>query len=657
MDTGTPTRGRRRPRTRALGAVAGVLVLALTGCSFFSTDPAGQEEGAAVEGVNEAPMLAERVEAGELPPLAERLPEDPVVVQPTEQVGTYGGEWNSAIAGVGDWPWLGRTVGYESLTRWSTDWTETIPNLAESWEYNEDATQLTYTLRAGLRWSDGEPFTSRDIEFALNDIFGNEEVSPEAITDPGTVEVVDDQTFTITWEEPRALFAASDLLNYQIVNKPRHYLEQFHEDYNPDAQELAEEEGFDSWVEMLDVRAGVTNSALTWQNPELPTMNPWMVVEPLADSGTMVLERNPYYWKIDTEGNQLPYIDRVNFEIMQDPEVMLTRALNGDINMHSRHFNTLANRPVLAENRERGNYDFFAQTPSEMNTNVIAFNLTHEDESLREVFNDIDFRIAMSHAINRQEVIDVVYQEQGEPWQAAPRRESPYYNEELATQYLEYDPELAEQILDDAGYERRGGDGPRLGPDGEPIAFTLSVATDFRPDQIDAMEMVVGYWQAVGIDVQLRPEDRALFLERKQNNEHEVSVWSGDSGLTDVLYDPRWYVPWHSGESAFAIPWAQWYASEGQDERGQEPSEPARQQLELYDQVQAEPDPAAQQELMRQIIDIAQDQFWAMGIGLTPETYGIVANDFHNVPERMFSASNYNDPGPTNPEQYYVEQP
>src|SRR5699024_11307050 len=144
--------------------------------------------------------------------------------------------------------------------------------------------------------------------------------------------------------------------------------------------------------------------------------------------------------------------------------------------------NTLSNRPALADSRESGGYEFFEMVPGEMNTAMISFNLTHQDEGLREIFNDHDFRVAMSHAINRQDIIDVVYQEQGEPWQGAPRQESPFYNEELAKQYTEYDVDLANEILDRAGYDERDTDGVRLSPGGEPVRFTLSVPGDFRPD-------------------------------------------------------------------------------------------------------------------------------------------------------------------------------
>lgn len=644
------TAARRYPGTTA--GVAAVVMA--TGCSFFSFDP-DVEDGAQGEGTGEAPMLAALVESGDLPPLEERLPDEPLVVEPDDRIGVYGGEWSTALVGAHDWPWLGRTVAYENFVRWDPEWDEAIPNLATEWEYNEDATEITIHLREGIKWSDGEPFTADDVVFALNDVFNNHDLSPMAASDPGTAEKLDEYSLTITFDDPNALWIENNFILYQLVEKPLHYLGEFHIDHNPDADELAEEEGFADWVEMFDAKAGVLSSVQYWQNADMPTLRAWRVVEPLADSGQMVLDRNPYYWKVDPEGNQLPYIDHVEFDIMQDEEVMLVRALNGELDMHSRHFNTLANRPVLAENRESGGYGFFDLVPGEMNTAMISLNLSHEDDDLREIFNDHDFRVALSHAINRQDVIDVVYQGQGEPWQGAPREESPFYNEELAKQYTEYDLELANEILDEAGYDERSG-GVRVAPNGAPVSFDLSVPTDFRPDIIDSMEMVVGFWDELDIDVDLDTEDRSLWQNNREENEHDANVWSGDAGLRDAMYDARWYAPVHDGESNFGIPWAKWFRSDGDDPRSIEPPDEVKEHLEMYEAVEGEPDPELRDELMADFLSVSQERFYAIGISLTPPGYGIVADHFHNVPESMPSSSVYNDPGPTNPEQYFIEE-
>jgi peptide/nickel transport system substrate-binding protein len=644
----------RRQFLRTGGAT--MLVVATgAGCDLLSTQAEGGGGGSAAAGPKgkEAPMLARLVEKGELPPVEQRLPQNPLVVEPNDRVGVYGGEWRSATLGVADWPWLGRTVGYENLTRWSVDWSEVIPNLAERYEVSEDAREVTYTLRKGLKWSDGEPFTADDVVFAQNDIFADPKLYPDGGADPGRAKKHDDRTFTISFRDPNALYVQYDLLHYQIVSKPLHYLKKFHKKYNPDVDALAEEEGFDSWIALLDSKAGITDSALFWQNPDIPVMYAWKVVRPLGSSGRMTLERNPYYWKVDPDGSQLPYLDRVAFEVIADEQVMLTRALNGDFSMHMRHFNTLQNKPVLARNRKRGGYDFFDSKPSEMNTCLIALNLTHEDSAKRELFRTRDFRVALSHAINRDEIIDVVYQQQGEPWQAAPRREVPFFHETLAKQYTEYDVDKANSLLDGAGFDQKDGDGVRLGPGGRPIRFTVEVATDFRPDQIDALDMVSRYWKKVGVDMNVKAEDRSLFYERKEANKHDAVVWPGDSGLLDAMLDPRWYIPTNRVESAHGVLWARWYDSDGAD--GEEPPESVKKGFALYDRLLATPEKKGQYDMMRRILDIAAEDFLVMGLNLSPRGYGIVANDFHNVPGSIYDAALYNNPAPTNPEQYFVQ--
>jgi ABC-type transport system substrate-binding protein len=638
------------------GVLAGTGLLGVAGCDALSTKPAGQDGDGGRNGVGErkgkeAPMLAEMVRDGELPPVEERLPEDPMVVEPTEKVGIYGGEWRSAIFGTTDTGWLNRTVGYENLARWHAEGAgeipEAIPNVAEDFEFNEEGTEHTVRLRRGIKWSDGEPFTADDLVFVQNDVYNNEELYP-APPWPATAEKVDDYTIRFVFEEPEGLFVEKHAgpLGIGVTNMPLHHLRRFHEKYNPDLEQLVEEEGAADWIELFLLKSD------PYQNPELPTLRAWRATNTIGDGNRLVMERNPYYWKVDPDGSQLPYIDRAVFDIVQDPETVVLRASNGEIDMMERTINTLSNKPVLARNRESGGYRFFDRVPTQENFTIISLNLTHKDPVKREVFRNKDFRIGLSHAINRQEIIDVVFVSQGEPYQAAPRPESPFYDEELAKQYTEYDVDLASEHLDKA-YPDKNDEGVRLDPDGNPISFAVEFASGFYSEWSDALELVQGYWREVGIDVNVRPIDRSLFYERKEANQHDANVWEGAAGLRDDLFlEPRWYFPF-SVESNYAIPWATWFASGGAE--GQEPPDAVKEQMDLYDQLNDTTDEAEQDRLFREILNIAREQFYVIGINLYPPGYGIATNRFRNVPEKMLASWIYQPPGITNPEQYFIE--
>ncbi len=634
----------------------------LSGCQFLSTDPDNRSRRDDAQRTpdrkgKEAPSLARLVEAGELPPVEERLPKEPLVVEPVERIGTYGGTWRTAILGPADAAWIERTIGYDNLVRWDPDFTEVIPNLARAIETSPDGRVYTIQLREGVRWSDGEPFTADDLVFANEDVVKNEKLSPVPPENPATFEKLDDYTVRITFERPNGLF-----LQHQaqpggagLVTKPFHYLKQFHEKYNPDIQSLVESEGVADWVELFNRKGGSiegTPYSARWMNPDLPTLCPWKVDAPLGEGTRLVASRNPYYWKVDPEGSQLPYLDRVEFTIIADPEVMLLRASNGEIDMHARHFTEPRNKPVLARNREKGGYRFFDTVPASMNSLMIALNLTHPDPVKRQIFQNKDFRIGLSHAINREELIQAVFQGQGEPWQAAPRRESDFYLEELAKQYTEFDLDLANRHLDQAGFAERDGEGRRLGPDGKPIEFTIEVASGISTQWIDGLELIRGYWREVGVVMRVKTEDRALFYTRKEANQPDGTVWGGDGGLNDALLDPRWYFPF-SNESNYAIPWARWY---NRQKPNMEPPPATRRQMELYDEVKANPDEEERHELFMEILRIAQQEFYAIGTVLPAAGYGIVKNNFHNVPKSMPNAYVYPNPGPTNPEQYFVSE-
>jgi ABC-type transport system substrate-binding protein len=651
---GENPRGARSTRRRFLAATGAVTfaVTALPGCELLSTDPGsgpdvGRNRGK--PGAKESPMLAAQVKSGKLPKLAERLPKAPLTVTPVEEPGAYGGELRSAILGAAEAIQLNRVVGYDYLMRWSPDWkTEPIPNIAESVDVAPDAKQFTFHLRAGMRWSNGDPFTADDIVFAQNDVFNNRDLFPTEATNPATAEALDPQTVRFTFENPHGLFLQeqASTVGLEMVTKPSSYLKEFHKKYNPDVDSLAKKEKFPSWTEMFFAKTD------EWVNTELPTLFAWQITNGVGDGSRVVLERNPYYWKVDTDGRQLPYIDKVVYSVISDPEVILTQVLAGDNDFQLRPSNTLANKPVLAKRREQGDFRFTPAVPSNMNTMVLCLNLTHKDPALREIFRNKDFRIGLSHAINRQEIIDSAYQKQGEPFQAAPRPESEFYDEQYAKQYTEYDVKLAAEHLDRVVPDKDP-QGFRLRPDGERLSITIEFATAIFPEYPSVLELIRNYAKDVGVDLRIKGEDRALFDVRTgEAQQHEAAVWQGAGGWNDIYLNPYYYLPVSAGATYFGRAWWDWYLTGG--ESGEEPPEPTKRQLDLWDDLRATAEEEARTSLMKEILAIARDEFYVLGINLQPEEYATVSNRVRNVPEEMPNSWVYPSPGPTNPEQYFI---
>lgn len=614
---------------------------------------------AATKAYQEAPQLAQLVKDGKLPPVAERLPKEPLVLKPLEQVGKYGGTWRAGLLGGADNLWLARTIGYEHLARWDPEWKQILPNVAASVEASPDAKSYTFKLREGIRWSDGQPFTADDIMFWHDDVFNVKELTSSKGVNPPTVTKVDQFTVRFAFAEPNGLFlqdlAASGGNIY--TRYPKHYLQQFHQKYNTtNLDQLAQQNNAKDWVELFRLKGGAipgTPYDAVWQNKDLPTLHPWRIVEPYGAVTRVAAERNPYYFKVDSKGDQLPYLDRVTYDVAQDAQTLVLKALNGEIDMQDRHIATNQNKAVFADNQQKGNYKFFETVPSQMNTLIIHLNLTHKDPAWRQLFQNKDFRIGLSHAINRQEIIDIVYVGQGEPWQGAPQRETAFFNERLAKQYTEFDLGKANAALDKVA-PQKGGDGIRLRSDGKSISFTVEVNAA-SPDQADAMNLIKPMWQKVGVDIQVKTEDRSLLYTRKDANEHDAVVWLGGGGL-DAIQDPRSYFP-VSSESNYAEAWYVWFQKPNNPRAApEEPPAPTKQQMDLYRQIEATADLNKQNDLMKQILAISVDQFYVIGVSSLANGYGIVKNNLKNVPAKMFSTGGqWPNPAPTNTCLYFYQ--
>ena len=614
---------------------------------------------------SESPMLAERVEAGDLPPVAERLPVNPrVIAVEGSDIGIYGGEFRDPF--VGDAFWASQMIYYISrrgLVNWNQDFSNWEANVAERVEVNDDATVYTFYLREGMRWSDGMPFTADDVLFAINDVMGNEELNggafPAGAYNPGNppvAEKIDDYTFTITFENSYGMFLIN-LCGYDgwlSVTAPKHYLEQFHIDYNPDGIDaiIAETEGAEDWVTLFQMKSAVgpgTDPAVISRDVEYPTLFPWVYTEPMGTGTQFVAERNPYYHWVDSEGNQLPYVDRIVGTAYQNDETLLVDVLAGQ-------YDTMANttneqRSLFFENQDSSGLAIYPTLSEAGVTTTVHFNMTHPE--LGELFSQRDFRIGMSHAIDREEIVDIVYFGQGVPRQPSPTEDSPLYNEQLSNQYLEFNVDLANEYLD-LVLPERDGEGWRINPaTGERLNILFTVqADDYGLRFADVAELLQSYYAEVGVEVTVEVIDNELWAERAEDNNIEASLFTGEGGVgITAITDPRYYVPIQT-QGIWGIGWALWY-TDPNNEAGVEPPQEIQDHIALYESVLQAPTSELRYELMGQVLQNAADNFWLMGISSPSSGYRPLSANLANIPDTWVGGWNPGGPAIVKPEQWY----
>jgi peptide/nickel transport system substrate-binding protein len=643
-------------------------LLVLTGSAFAGGQQQSQDEGlapavevgAADISQKEAPMLAQRVAAGELPPLDQRLPENPLVLEPIDALGRYGGTLRLYMS-PGDYSTQNRTVMYERGTRWpwDSDFSEVYENVFEEIVPSEDASVFTVHLREGMRWSDGEPFTAEDVTMIWetwyeykDDFHGGKKQAQFVVNGKmPTAEIVNDYTVRIHFGGPFGIFP-------QLIAHgggwaefwyPKHYLQQFHPLYvgAEKAQQLADAAEFNSW---RDHWQWLWNAK---KNPDLPVLYPWIVTETAEKGVRMVMERNPYYWKVDPQGRQLPYIDRVIFDVYQNLDTAIINVMNGNYDLSDKG-TTLDNFPVFLENRDKGSYRLTDRRDEKMNMAIINFNHNHPDPVKRELFNTPAFKIGVSHAIDRVEINELIYRGQGTPMQPSPRPESPFYHEEYANAYLEYDTERANALLDEAGLTQRDSEGFRLNIDGSKLLVLIESSPNYRPEYPDLLELLKKYLREVGVRAEYKIHGQIKDMsQRQQAGQHDAMLWHGDGGMA-VLFDARYYIPSVVGWSSWAPAWAQWYTSAGS--KGEEPPAMVREMMSDYDRMLQSSSLDEQRELMRGILDRHAENLFVIGTVMGGNMYNVVHNRLQNVPEWWWSSWPYPDPGPIMFEQLWVAE-
>ncbi len=612
---------------------------------------------------SEAPTLADRVASGDLPAVEERLPVNPLVIEPTEMIGEYGGVLRRAFTGPGDRQNYERWINDYTLF-WDAGATEIRPRLAWQWESNDDGTEWTIYLREGLKWSDGEPFSADDYLFWREFIVGNDELVPvkpwwiQWGGELATFEKIDDSTFTITFAAPFPTWpvnlASSTVSGYLQGGRtggglyaPHHYLEQFHPDFigEEEATAKAQEAGFDTWNLFFLAMADAA------MNPDSPVMAPWKPTTILA-SNELVFERNPYFWAVDTEGQQLPYFDGISLELVEELEVLNLRAIAGNYTIQGRHID-FSKLPVIRENQEQGGYFVNFWTSSTRNPAAVYINQDwNEDPDIAAYTVDsLDFRKALSLAIERSEINETFFLGVGTESSLCPADTPPYFNSDRWNEeFGRFDPDESNAILDSIGLEQKDSEGYRLLPSGERLVLRIdAVSGSFLPYP-EIGERIGQMWKDIGIQLVVNPVERSLWIERSEANEPMMSLfetgeWNPET-VTRLIPDSRW--------APVASIWGGTPNPDPADYDG--PQWVKDQILKHWEAIQTA-DPAERRQNYVEGMEIMCDNQPILGMVVDVPVYtSLIKNNVRNVPKPFEWVVYAQTPGNGMPEQFFEIQ-
>jgi len=597
---------------------------------------------------NEAPMLRTKVAAGELPPVAERLPEDPSVLEPLEEIGQYGGRLVYVPPG------RLRDVRNHGLFMRSPDGAKILPDIAKGYQYSEDYKTLTIYLRKGIRWSDGALFTVDDILFWWEDIMLNKELNPAgpgAEWKPGgkvaEFEKVDDWTLSIHFAAPNPGLMASKSHPYGMAQahffNPKHYLKKWHIKYNAKANELAKEEGYEFWWQALSYRQGKWE---THKRIGLPTLSTWIVTE--ITPSYMLAERNPYFWQIDTAGNQLPYIDQLFVPNFEDPEVIIIKAIAGELDfVQGYELLAMDDYPVVKEGEKEGDYRVLLMRDFKSDA-VISVNPLTPDPVVRQILRDIRFRQAISLAIDREMINRTVFFGLSKPGQYAPLPSSSFYKEEWGTYYADYDVERANTLLDEMGLKWDSEHIYRLNPAGGTLELLLESGHGSKQEATMG-EMLTAQWKEVGVKLAVRTE-KAVHDRLREDLTELLTTVPTSRGWVDVAIASSEPYFWGLGEG-----WEKWLSTDGKE--GVEPPAEWKELKKWVDEtISLRPGTEEWISLKQKIWDFRVKQLWVIGIVGQAPIFHLVKNYVRNVAEEgLFGWSTAMDIA-YQPQQWFIKK-
>lgn len=519
---------------------------------------------------NESPMLEDLVAAGELPPIAERIPTEPFVVGSGVliseewldfEIGNFGGTIN--LAGLDGFTHeIALALGTSILRAPDQSTENPAPALVSSYEINDDYTKYTMTIREGLKWSDGAPVTTEDVRFRW-ELYNDERIYSSFPTvlrsqdrpdgTPGVLDIVDDLTFSITFDKPYGLFLAqlnSWILDYTMLFSPSHYLKQFHGDYTPveEIQSLLDREELENWWDLVELKDISHWEMTTAYAVGVPTLTPWIAEE--ITSSSVQLVRNPYYWRVDTEGNQLPYIDRVKSDLSNELATINVKTIAGEVDLLTQ-LAQLPNLPLYRQNAEQAGID--TRLSGSINNPPILF-LNHDfdyenpNSAWQQLVQDSRFGQALALAINHEDVNENLY--------------FGLYTMPTVTP-AEFDPEEGGRLLDELGMNETDDQGFRLGPDGTRFELNITFA-DIQFDFVPLSELLKSYFEDVKIRTRINVVGEELFYERGGANQLQATIhWSNEPLWSSGMSND--YLP--DAKGTWAPETWNWYLSNGESGR------------------------------------------------------------------------------------------
>ena len=583
----------------------------------------------------EPPLFAARVQAKELPPVAERLPKVPLVVDPTQHGGSFGqhgGDIVTLVPRARDIRYIS-TYSYTRLIAYDRA-LNLYPDLLEKFEVDGERV-FTFTLREGHRWSDGHPFTAEDFRYYWEDVAQNRDLSPSGVPEfmmvdgkPARFEVLDERTVRYTFDKPNPRFLP------QLAGptdpglfRPAHYLKKYHAKYADKAQleETAKKQKLKSWAALHNR----LDDAKEHTNPDLPTIQTWRITT-AAPATRFVFERNPYYHRVDARGQQLPYVDRVVMDVAASG-LLAAKANAGETDLLFRGL-AMHDVPILKEGEKAKGYKTLLWQNARGSELALYPNLNAADPVWRTLNRDIRFRKALSLGIDRKTLNNALLFGLGTEGNNTVLAESALFSPELRTLNASYDPSEASRLLDEIGLTKRNGAGIRLLPDGRELE--VIVETDGESSLVvDGLTLISEFWREIGVRLFVKPQDRTVLRNRAFSGlAMMVAVQGLDNAIPTALMPPTELAPMRQDNYAWPK-WGQYVETKGKNGEAVDVPE-AKRLMDLYAQWMGTGDKGAQEAVWREMLRNHAENQWVIGTVAGSLQPIVVKNGLQNLPPK-----------------------